>query len=69
MPAYQVEEWDGEELVSSHTAEADDPVSAVEKVTGQRVLPRSLQKRWFRVVDEDARSAQEFSLADDENNA
>ena len=66
MPAYQVEEWHGDELVSSHATDADDPVSAVEKVTGQRVLPRSLQKRWFRVVDEDARSAQEFSLADDE---
>ena len=69
MPAYQVEEWHGDELVSSHATDADDPVSAVEKVTGQRVSPRSLQKRWFRVVDEDARSAQEFSLADDENNA
>lgn len=64
MPEYQVEEWHGGELVSSQATDADDPISAVEKVTGQRVSPRVLQDHWFRVVDEHARSTHEFSLED-----
>ncbi|ESY35861.1 hypothetical protein X748_15820 [Mesorhizobium sp. LNJC386A00] len=64
MPEYQVEEWHGEECVSTQATSADDPLSAVEKVTGQRVSPRALQEHWFRVVDEDARSTHEFSLED-----
>ncbi|RWC26354.1 MAG: hypothetical protein EOS27_25305 [Mesorhizobium sp.] len=64
MPEYQVEEWNGNERISSHATNADDPLSAVEKVTGQRVVQRALQEHWFRVVDEDAKSTHEFSLAD-----
>jgi hypothetical protein len=64
MPEYQVEEWRGEEPVSSHAMTADDPLSAAEKVTGQRMSPRALQEHWFRVVDEDAGSTHEFSLED-----
>ena len=64
MPEYQIEQWRGEELVSSRTTTADDPLSAVEKVIGRRVSPRALQEHWFRVVDEDARSTHEFSLQD-----
>ena len=62
MPEYRVEEWRGAECVSALAASADDPLSAVQKVTGRRVSPRALQDHWFRVVDEDARITHEFGL-------
>ncbi|RUU12959.1 hypothetical protein EOD23_05930 [Mesorhizobium sp. USDA-HM6] len=64
MPRYQVEEIYGEEIISSQTVEVEDPIKAVERVTGTPISPRAFQEHWFRVVDEEARSVYEFSLAE-----
>jgi hypothetical protein len=64
MPRYQVEEFYGEEVVSSQTVEVEEPIKAAERVAGAPISPRALQEHWFRVVDEEASSVFEFSLAE-----
>jgi hypothetical protein len=62
MPAYQIEEMYGEEVVFSRVAEAKAPAAALEKITGQRISPKALHEHWFRVIDLEARNIHEFSL-------
>ncbi|MBZ9709466.1 hypothetical protein LB543_22350 [Mesorhizobium sp. ESP7-2] len=63
MTKYQVEEIYGETVVSSGTVVENDPRKAAEATAGQRVLPRTRQDHWFRVVDEDQAAVYEYSLA------
>lgn len=64
MPRYKVEELYGEEVVSWQTVDAEEPLRAVEHVAQTPVSTRGLQEHWFRVVDEEADSVSEFSLAE-----
>jgi len=64
MPRYKVEELYGDEVVASQTVEVEEPIKAAERVAGAPISPRTLQKHWFRVVDEEQRSIFEFSLAE-----
>jgi hypothetical protein len=62
MPAYQIEEMYGEEVVFSRVTEAEGPAAAVEKIIGQRISPKATQEHWFRVSDKAAQAVHEFSL-------
>ncbi|MER9654381.1 hypothetical protein NKJ26_12810 [Mesorhizobium sp. M0152] len=63
MTKYQVEEIEGDTVVSSGIVVENDPMKAAEVTAGQRVSPRALQDHWFRVVDEEQAAVYEYSLA------
>ncbi|WP_157163638.1 hypothetical protein [Mesorhizobium australicum] len=62
MTKYQVEEIEGDTVVSSGIVVENDPVRAAEVTAGQRVSPRVQQDHWFRVVDEEHAAIYEYSL-------
>ncbi|MBZ9739726.1 MULTISPECIES: hypothetical protein [unclassified Mesorhizobium] len=64
MTKYQVEEIEGDAVLSSAVVVVDDPMKAAEAAAGgQKVSPRALQDHWFRVVDEEQAAVYEYSLA------
>ncbi|MBZ9907757.1 hypothetical protein LB557_17255 [Mesorhizobium sp. BR115XR7A] len=63
MTKYQVEEIEGDTVLSSGIVVGNDPMKAAEVTAGQRVSPRALQDHWFRVVDEEQAAIYEYGLA------
>ncbi|WP_246687338.1 hypothetical protein [Mesorhizobium sp. B2-5-9] len=62
MTKYQVEEIEGDTVVSSGIVVENDPMKAAEVTAGQRVSPRALQHHCFRVVDEEHAAVYEYSF-------
>ncbi|WP_141246049.1 hypothetical protein [Mesorhizobium sp. WSM3859] len=55
MARFQIEEFYGERLLATTSAEAPDALSAAETLTGKAISTKALQEHWIRVVDERGR--------------
>jgi hypothetical protein len=65
MARFQIEEFYGERIVATTSAEAPDALTAAEILTGKAISTKALQEHWFRVVDEREGTVQAFSIAEE----
>jgi hypothetical protein len=65
MARFQIEEFYGERIVATTSAEAPDALTAAETLTGKAISTKALKEHWFRVVDEWEGTVHEFSIAED----